>query len=236
VNQMSLRRDASLPEGDEKRRSVERMFNRLAPSYDRMNRVISLGLDRGWRRHTVTELGLSPGSLVLDLACGTGDLCDELDAVGYQPLGVDYSAGMLAAAHTRAPLVRGDAAQLPMRAGSLDGVISGFALRNFVELTQVFGEIARVLRPGGRFAALDAAVPANPLLRAGNAIWFRGAVPVLGRVLSRHGDAYSYLLRSTAYLPAAAVLADALGEAGFTDARHHTLAGGSVLVLTGTRR
>jgi demethylmenaquinone methyltransferase/2-methoxy-6-polyprenyl-1,4-benzoquinol methylase len=225
----------SLPEGDEKRRSVEAMFDRVAPNYDHMNRVISLGLDRGWRRQTLDELGLPPGSLVLDLACGTGDLAQELIASGSRTIGVDFSAGMLAASHTDAPLMRGDASRLPLRDASFDGVVCGFALRNFVELTGVFSEIARVLRTGGRFAALDATVPTNPLLRIGNAIWFRGAVPVLGRLLARDGEAYSYLPKSTAYLPAPAVLADALCEAGFVDARHHTLTGGSVLVLSGTR-
>jgi demethylmenaquinone methyltransferase/2-methoxy-6-polyprenyl-1,4-benzoquinol methylase len=225
----------SLPEGDEKRRSVEAMFDRVAPNYDHMNRVISLGLDRGWRRHSLDELGLPAGSLVLDLACGTGDLARELIASGSRAVGVDFSAGMLAAAHTDASLIRGDASRLPLRDASFDGVVCGFALRNFVELTGVFSEVARVLRTGGRFAALDATVPTNPLLRIGNAIWFRGAVPMLGRLLARDGDAYSYLPKSTAYLPAPEVLADALGEAGFVDARHHTLTGGSVLVLSGTR-
>jgi demethylmenaquinone methyltransferase/2-methoxy-6-polyprenyl-1,4-benzoquinol methylase len=225
----------SLPEGDEKRRSVETMFDRVAPHYDHMNRVISLGLDRGWRHHTLDELGLPEGSLVLDLACGTGDLARELTARGSRAIGVDFSAGMLAASHADAPVVRGDASQLPLREDSLDGVVCGFALRNFVELTGVFGEVARVLRPGGRFAALDATVPTNPLLRIGNAIWFRGAVPLLGRMLARDAAAYSYLPRSTAYLPSASVLADALGEAGFVDARYHTLTGGSVLVLSATR-
>lgn len=231
----ALRPDGSLPEGDEKHHTVERMFDRLAPRYDRMNRVISLGLDRGWRSHTVTELGLPAGSLVLDLACGTGDLANDLAAAGHRAVGIDYSAGMLAAAHTGAALVRGDAAQLPFADGTFDGVACGFALRNFVELTAVFSEIARVLRVGGRFAALDAAVPTSPLLRVGNTIWFRGAVPLLGRVLAHDRDAYSYLPKSTAYLPSPSVLAEALGEAGFAEARHHTLTGGSVLVLTGTR-
>jgi demethylmenaquinone methyltransferase/2-methoxy-6-polyprenyl-1,4-benzoquinol methylase len=231
----ALRRSSSLPEGDEKLRTVERMFDRLAPQYDRMNRVISLGLDRGWRRHTVSELGLPTGSAVLDLACGTGDLSNDVASCGHRAVGVDYSAGMLAAAHTGASLIRGDAAQLPFCNGSFDGVVCGFALRNFVELTSVFSEIARVLRVGGRFVALDAAVPTNPLLRAGNAIWFRGAVPLLGRALAHDPEAYSYLPKSTAYLPSPTVLADALGEAGFTDTHHHTLTGGSVLVLTATR-
>ena len=142
---------------------------------------------------------------------------------------------MLGAAHTPSPLVRGDALQLPFGDGSFDGVVCGFALRNFVELTAVFSEVGRVLRAGGRFAALDATVPTNPLLRAGNAIWFRGAVPLLGRVVAHDADAYSYLPRSTAYLPAAPVLADAIHEAGFADARHFTLTGGSVLVLSATR-
>jgi demethylmenaquinone methyltransferase / 2-methoxy-6-polyprenyl-1,4-benzoquinol methylase len=234
VNTTNIRR-GQLPEGGEKYRAVERMFDRLAPDYDRMNRLISLGLDRGWRRHTVAELGLGADARVLDLACGTGDLCDELVASGAVPVGIDYSAGMLSSAHTRAPLVRGDAARLPFRDAGLDGVICGFALRNFVELTQVFGEVSRVLKPGGRFAALDAAVPSNPLLRAGNAIWFRGAVPLLGRLLTRDGDAYSYLPRSTAYLPPADVLGDALEEAGLVEIRHHTVTGGSVLVISGTR-
>lgn len=231
----TFRRGGSLPEGDEKRRTVERMFDRLAPQYDRMNRVISLGLDRGWRKHTVSELGLPAGSAVLDLACGTGDLANDVASSGHRAVGLDYSAGMLAAAHTGAPLVRGDASQLPFCDGRFDGVVCGFALRNFVELTSVFSEIGRVLRVGGRFVALDAAVPTNPVLRAGNAIWFRGAVPLLGRALAHDADAYSYLPKSTAYLPSPSVLADALGEAGFTDTRHHTLTGGSVLVLTATR-
>ena len=226
---------ATLPEGEEKRRQVEDMFDRVAPRYDRMNRIISLGLDRGWRTRTVTELGLPAGSVVLDLACGTGDLSDDVVGAGLRAVGVDSSAGMLDSAHTRAPLVRGDALQLPFADGCFDGVVCGFALRNFVELTAVFGEAARVLRRGGRFAALDATVPTNPLLRVGNAIWFRGAVPLLGRVLAHDPGAYSYLPRSTAYVPAAPVLADAIEEAGFEDARHFTLTGGSVLVVSATR-
>jgi demethylmenaquinone methyltransferase/2-methoxy-6-polyprenyl-1,4-benzoquinol methylase len=226
---------ATLPEGDEKRRQVEEMFDRVAPRYDRTNRVISLGLDRGWRARTVAELGLAPESWVLDLACGTGDLSDDLEQGGLRAVGVDSSAGMLAAAHTRAPLVRGDALALPFADASFDGVVCGFALRNFVELTSVFAEVARVLRRGGRFTALDATVPTNPLLRVGNAIWFRGAVPLLGRLLAHDAAAYSYLPRSTAYLPAAPVLADAIEEAGFQDARHFTLTGGSVIVLSATR-
>jgi demethylmenaquinone methyltransferase/2-methoxy-6-polyprenyl-1,4-benzoquinol methylase len=224
-----------LPQGDQKRRDVEKMFDRVAPRYDRMNRIISFGLDRGWRRKTIAALDLTTGSRVLDLACGTGDLANELLAHRLVPVGADFSAGMLAAAHTDAPLVRADGAALPLAAGAVDGVVCGFALRNFVDLDVVFAECRRVLRPGGRFAALDATVPTNPVMRAGNAVWFRGVVPVLGRLVGHDRAAYSYLPRSTAYLPAHDALARRLEQAGFTDARVRTFTGGSVLLMTGTR-
>ena len=227
-------RDA-LPEGESKRVAVEGMFDRLAPRYDRMNRVISLGLDRRWRRRTVASLAVPPGSLVLDLACGTGDLCRDLAAVGCPAVGVDFSAGMLAAAHVSTPLARGDAASLPFQEGAFDGVVCGFALRNFVDLEVVFRECARVLRRGGRFVALDAAVPEHLLMRLGNTVWFRGAVPLLGRLLSRDPSAYRYLPRSTAYLPDTPELVAGLQRAGFGAVTHVVLTGGSVQLLAGTR-
>ena len=232
---ITVKHENALPEGTAKRQAVEGMFDRLAPRYDRMNRVISLGLDRRWRRRTVAALDLPPESLVLDLACGTGDLSNDLTAAGMSPIGLDFSAGMLAVAHTCAPLTRADGAALPVRHDAFDGIVCGFALRNFVELGAVFRECARVLRPGGRFAAVDASVPANPVLRAGNAVWFRGAVPLLGRLLASDADAYQYLPKSTAYLPELDELARQLARAGFYDTRTDTLTGGSVLLLTGTR-
>jgi demethylmenaquinone methyltransferase/2-methoxy-6-polyprenyl-1,4-benzoquinol methylase len=235
VNAPVLGHDGSLPEGRAKYAAVEDMFDRLAPRYDRMNRIISLGLDRGWRRRTVDALGVVPGSRVLDLACGTGDLCRDLATRGHHPIGVDYSAGMLAAASIDTPLVRSDGGALAFGDGAFDALTCGFALRNFVDLDAVFAECARVLRPGGRFAAVDATVPSNPIMRAGNAIWFRGAVPLLGRVVAHDAEAYAYLPKSTAYLPSAPELTAKLGAAGFRDVRHAVLTGGSVLLLSGTR-
>lgn len=230
-----LGRDGSLPQGDEKRRAVDDMFDRVAPRYDRMNRVISLGLDRRWRKHTVASLGLPRGARVLDLACGTGDLSRDLADAGYEPVGLDRSDGMLAAARTHAPLVRGDGEALPFPDASLDGVVCGFALRNFVALGTVFGECARVLRADGAFAALDAAVPERALLRAGNAVWFRGAVPLLGRLLAHNAEAYRYLPKSTAYLPEPMALIGLLRDAGFHDAARTTMTGGSVQLITGVK-
>lgn len=230
-----LGRGGELPEGEQKRRSVEAMFDRLAPRYERMNRVISLGLDRRWRDAAVLALGLPRASVVLDLACGTGDLCRDLAASGFAPIGLDVSAGMLERARTSAPLVRADASCTPVHDGALDGITCGFALRNFVDLGEVFAECARVLRRGGRLVAVDAAVPSNPVLRAGNAVWFRGAVPLLGRVLTDDAEAYRYLPKSTAYLPAPGPLAEMLTEAGFRDVLVRGLTGGSVVLLEGTR-
>jgi demethylmenaquinone methyltransferase/2-methoxy-6-polyprenyl-1,4-benzoquinol methylase len=231
-----LGRDGALPEGEEKRQAVEAMFDRVAPGYDRMNRVISLGMDRRWRRCAIAGLALAPGERVLDLACGTGDLCRDLTASALVPIGIDVSEGMLRAATTDAPLVRGDGAALPVPDGALDGLVCGFAMRNFVDLTAVLEECARVLRPAGRIAMLDAAVPGNPVMRAGNAVWFRGAVPMLGRLFARDAEAYRYLPRSTAYLPDAAALVAAFEAAGFESVERTTMTGGSVQLVTGTRR
>ena len=141
------------------------MFDTIAPRYDLVNRIMTFGLDRRWRAATVASLGLPPTDTVLDVACGTGDLCRELSGAGYRPVGVDLSSGMLEHARTIAPLVHADALQLPLAAAAVDGAVSGFALRNFVALDPLFAELARVVRPGGRIALLDVATPTRPLLR-----------------------------------------------------------------------
>jgi demethylmenaquinone methyltransferase/2-methoxy-6-polyprenyl-1,4-benzoquinol methylase len=228
--------EVSLPQGDDKHRAVEAMFDRIAPRYDRLNRIISLGQDRRWRRHTVAALRLAPGATVLDVGCGTGDLCDVVAATGYAPIGVDFSAGMLAAAHTRAPLARADALALPVPDASTDGVVSGFALRNFVDLERFFRECVRVLRPGGRLAALETAEPTGPLLRAGHNIWFRRVVPFVGATLAHDAAAYDYLPRSTAYLPPAGDLLALVEAAGFAAVARRTFTAGAVQLITGTRR
>lgn len=227
--------DGTLPEGEAKATAVEAMFDRIAPSYERTNRLISLGLDRRWRRHTVASLGLRPGSTVLDLACGTGDLCRTLRDAGLAPIGIDISAGMLESAHANAALVRADILDLPMADESADGIVCGFALRNVVSADAFFHECARVLRPGGRLAVLDATVPTNPVMRAGHALWFGRIVPVLGRRVSTDPEAYSYLAKSTAYLPPPNELLGMCGEAGFIGVRRRAFTGGSVFLLTATR-
>ncbi len=224
-----------LPQGSDKEVAVEAMFDRIAPTYDRANRVISLGQDRRWRRRTIAALSVPRGSTVLDLACGTGDLCRDLESVGQHPIGIDVSAGMLANARTLAPLVRADVLRLPMPDGAIDGIVCGFALRNFVDLTAFFSECSRVLRPGGRIAALDAAIPDRAVMRAGHKIFFMGMVPVLGRLVAGDAEAYRYLPKSTAYLPPVDELLAIVGRAGFISVTRQTMTGGAVQLLTGTR-
>ncbi len=211
------------------------MFDTIAPRYDLVNRVMTVGLDRLWRHRTVAALDLSPGSVVVDLACGTGDLCRDLAGAGHIPLGVDLSIGMLGHARTTAPLVQGDGTALPLPDRSVDGVVSGFALRNFVSLPPVFSELARVVRPGGRVALLDVATPANPLLRAGHAVYFGHVVPRIGGLLSDPA-AYRYLPRSVAYLPPGDGISALLEAAGFGAVRRQLLSGGITQLITATRK
>jgi demethylmenaquinone methyltransferase / 2-methoxy-6-polyprenyl-1,4-benzoquinol methylase len=224
---------AVLPDIDDKPRAVEAMFDRIAPRYDALNRALTFRMDVGWRRTTVRALALEPGARVLDLACGTGDLCRELDAAGLAPVGADFSLGMLRAARSDAPLVRADALRLPVATGAVDGITCGFALRNFVALAPVFAECARVLRPGGRLALLDVAEPTSAPARAVHGVWFRKVVPFVGGLVSDR-DAYRYLPASTAYLPPLADLLELVVTAGVADVSRRTLGFGAAQLITGT--
>lgn len=225
----------SLPTGDAKATAVRSMFDTIAPRYDLVNRLMTFGMDRGWRRRAVASLTLDAGATVIDVACGTGDLCRDLARDGYRPVGIDLSAGMLAHARTSAPLAQGDGLRLPFADRRVDGAVSGFALRNFVAFDPVLAELARVLRRGGRIALLDVATPANLVIRTGHAVYFGHVVPRIGGLLS-DGAAYRYLPRSVAYLPAVADLLDLVRAAGFDAVERRLLSGGIAQLITATRR
>jgi demethylmenaquinone methyltransferase / 2-methoxy-6-polyprenyl-1,4-benzoquinol methylase len=227
-------RDEGLPQGEEKGRRVRDMFDAIAGRYDLVNRVMTFGMDVGWRRRAVRQLRLPGGALVADLACGTGDLCRELSRDGYRAVGFDFSLGMLAKATTDVPLVQADVLRLPLADRSVDGATCGFALRNVVDLEAFFAEIARVVRPGGRISLLEASQPDGPLMRAGHAVYFRRMVPMIGGLLSDR-EAYAYLPKSMAYLPPVAEMVTAVRDAGFPDAERVPLSGGIAQVLAGTR-
>jgi demethylmenaquinone methyltransferase/2-methoxy-6-polyprenyl-1,4-benzoquinol methylase len=210
------------------------MFDAIAPRYELVNRLMTFGLDASWRRRTVSALGLPAGSVVLDLACGTGDLSRTARARGLTPIGADLSFGMLAASHGTGPLVQADASALPLASGSVDGIVCGYALRNFTDLDACLGEMGRVLRPGGRVSLLEVGEPESKLIGMGYRLWFERVVPVIGGLLSDRA-AYRYLPASTAYLPSPDELREKLRAAGFSGVNHHHLSGGLSQLVTATR-
>jgi demethylmenaquinone methyltransferase / 2-methoxy-6-polyprenyl-1,4-benzoquinol methylase len=224
----------TLPEGDDKRDAVRDMFDAIAPRYDLVNRIMTFRLDGRWRRRAVRALDLPAGSLVLDLASGTGDLCVDVRRAGHRPISVDLSLGMLRADHSGAPRVQADILRLPVPDGRADGVTCGFALRNVVDLATFFAELGRVVRPGGRIALLDVGVPPNRLVRWGHGVYFGRVVPRIGGWLS-DAAAYRYLPRSVAYLPAPEELVAMLRRTGFGDATHQFLSAGVTQLFAGTR-
>ena len=225
---------SGLPEPEEKARAVRGMFDRISARYDLVNRVMTFGLDTGWRRRTVAELRLPGNAIVADLACGTGDLCDELLEAGYRAVGFDFSHGMLVHARTSAPIAEADILRLPMADASVDGATCGFAMRNVTDLGALFAETARVVRAGGRAGFLETAEPEGRVMRVGHAVYFRRIVPLIGGALS-DGEAYRYLPRSTAYLPHPQRLLSMVRGAGFEQVERFPLAGGAAQLLVATR-
>lgn len=224
-----------LPSLEDKAHYVRSMFDRIAGRYDLLNRLMTLGLDRTWRRRTVSSLQLAVGARVADVGCGTGDLLVELDRAGLVGVGIDLSLGMLAAGRrSGAPLVQGDAGALPFPNRCFDGVVTGFALRNFVRPRAVFDELARVLRPGGRLVILEVDRPSSALVRLGHSVWFNAVVPRLGAALS-DAAAYRYLPQSVAFLPDEESLRQLLHEAGFCSIDKVQVSGGVAQIVSAQR-
>jgi demethylmenaquinone methyltransferase/2-methoxy-6-polyprenyl-1,4-benzoquinol methylase len=212
---------------------VQRMFDRIAPVYDVMNRVMTAGLDQRWRRATVRAV-VRPGDRVLDAACGTGDLAIIAAKTGATVTGVDFSEPMLARARRKAPeleWVRGDLLKLPFADETFDAATVGFGVRNVSDLARSLAELRRVLRPGGRLAILEITRPRGAL-RWFYSLWFDRVVPVLGRVLPG-GEAYTYLPASVRRFPGPDELAAQL--VGFKDVQYRTFAGGIVALHTGVK-
>lgn len=251
---------------------VRETFDAIAPRYDFLNRLISLGRDRSWRRRatalllravaesrdaSTTEeprprrrLGLrlteslgrsdpSPTTalqrsieppLVVDLACGTGDLAAELTKAGAKVVGVDFSERMLAFAHCRCSLVQADVTRLPLRDSAFDGAISGFALRNVDDLGRFLRETRRVLRPGAPLVVLEVGTPRFVPLRIAQRLWLRKAVPVLASFVASR-EPYKWLGRSLTNLPSEGTLTAALRQAGFEDVGFFGLDGGVAQLL-----
>jgi demethylmenaquinone methyltransferase/2-methoxy-6-polyprenyl-1,4-benzoquinol methylase len=212
------------------------MFDRIAPVYDLMNRVMTAGLDRRWRRLTA-EAVVRPGDRVLDACCGTGDLALACARAGGRVTGLDFSERMLERARRKGPeleWVQGDLLALPFEDGAFDAVTVGFGVRNVEDVARAFRELRRVLEPGGRLAVLEITRPRG-LLRPFYGLWFDRVVPLLGRVLPG-GAAYTYLPASVRRFPGPEDLARLMREAGFADVRFRLFAGGIVALHTGDAR
>jgi demethylmenaquinone methyltransferase/2-methoxy-6-polyprenyl-1,4-benzoquinol methylase len=207
------------------------MFDRIAPVYDAMNRVMTAGLDLRWRR-LAAAAAVRPGDRVLDAACGTGDLAlADRRAGAASVTGLDFSPRMLARARRKAPglaWVEGDLLALPFAEGVFDAATVGFGVRNVADLERALSELRRVLRPGGRLAILEITRPRGAL-RPFFSLWFDRVVPALGRLLPG-GAAYTYLPASVARFPVAEELAALMRRAGFADVRFRLL-GGSIIAL-----
>jgi demethylmenaquinone methyltransferase/2-methoxy-6-polyprenyl-1,4-benzoquinol methylase len=225
---------------------VRAMFDRIAPRYDAMNAVMTLGLDRGWRRAAASAAGLGPGMAAIDVACGSGALTRELARrVGPEGrvVGVDAATRMLARAGAHRQdasaavptWLEAEADALPLPDATMDAATIAFGLRNVPDYGAALRELVRVTRPGGRVVILELATPTSPLGRLVAATWFRHVVPRLGR-LAGAGDAYRYLPTSVDTYPSPARIADALRDAGTVAVRWWRLGLGMVTIHVGTRQ
>ncbi|HYQ11486.1 MAG TPA: bifunctional demethylmenaquinone methyltransferase/2-methoxy-6-polyprenyl-1,4-benzoquinol methylase UbiE [Gaiellaceae bacterium] len=213
---------------------VRRMFDRIAPFYDAMNRVMTAGLDRRWRKATIEET-VQHGDRVLDACCGTGDLAVAARRAGAgEIVGVDFSEQMLERARRKAPeleWIQADVLALPLEDATFDAAVVGFGVRNVEDLEGAIRELRRVLRPGGRLGILEITTPRGPL-KVFYRVWFDRIVPLLGRLLPG-GDAYTYLPASVRRFPGPEDLADLLNANGFDGVRFRRFGGGIVALHVG---
>jgi demethylmenaquinone methyltransferase/2-methoxy-6-polyprenyl-1,4-benzoquinol methylase len=223
---------------------IAAMFDGIARRYDTLNRVLSLGLDQRWRRRAVRALALTGRERVLDLCTGTADLALGLAQAtppAARVVGVDFAPAMLTRARhkvaraglsARVALVRGDATAIPLDAGTVDAATIAFGIRNVVDPARACREIARVLRPGGRLVVLEFGRPRIPGISTLYRWYFRYLLPLVGRFVSRHREAYSYLPASVEAFPTGDAFVAVLHEAGFSDGRHVSLTAGIVYMYT----
>ena len=239
--------ESGAPSLDKDPRRIAAMFDAIAHRYDRLNHLLSVGLDRRWRRLAVAALDLPDGARVLDVCTGTADLA--MTAARHQTapravLGVDFAGAMLALGRQKlheaglervVRLVRGDACRLPCPSGAVDAVTVGFGIRNVVDTSRAIEEMFRVLKPGGRLTILEFGEPRLPVARAVYLWYFRRVLPRIGRLLSRHTEAYAYLPASVSAFLSPAALAAILRASGFSRVRVDRLTLGVVYLYMGRK-
>ena len=227
---------------------IAEMFDAIAGRYDFLNHLLSAGLDRRWRRKAVVSLAFAGGERVLDLCTGTGDLAVAARTAAPKParvIGVDLAGAMLRVGQEKLrrgamagaiALVHGDAVRIPLADRSVDAVTIGFGIRNIENIAAACGEIHRVLRPGGRIAILEFAIPTMPGVRAAYLWYFNRVLPLIGRIVSRHNAAYKYLPASVGAFASPDEFVKILRQAGFTDVSASPLSLGIVFLYTARRQ
>jgi demethylmenaquinone methyltransferase / 2-methoxy-6-polyprenyl-1,4-benzoquinol methylase len=217
---------------------VRAMFDRIAGVYDLMNGVMTAGMHHRWRSRAADLARVGPGSRVLDVATGTGDLAVELSARGAEVVGMDFSERMLELAREKAPGIAfeaGDAQALTYADGSFDAATVGFGARNFGDLAGGLREMARVVKPGGKVVVLEITTPTKPPLSTFFSLWFDRLVPALGKVAG-DSDAYTYLPASVKRFPDAPSLAALMHDVGLREVGWLLTAGGIIAIHHGTKR
>jgi demethylmenaquinone methyltransferase / 2-methoxy-6-polyprenyl-1,4-benzoquinol methylase len=240
-----LASDRELPVsgGPEKRAYVRAIFTAIAPTYDRLNRIISFRLDQRWRRHAVRRLGWerAPEGVYLDLCAGTmdfGAMLARQSGFRGRIIGADFAPAMLRLGRNKADRlapVTADALDLPFPKAAFDGAMVGWGMRNLVDLDAGLSEAARVLKPGARLVILDMTLPPSPLLRRAFQLYFRRVLPWIGRRISKHTTAYDWLPESTQRFPPPAELARHMEAHGFRDVRYKLFVGGVCALHEGIR-
>lgn len=233
-------------DNEAKRNQVRRMFDSIAPAYDTMNRLMTLGIDRRWRRKTVAEVVGAHPAAILDIATGTGDLAIAMAraAADATVTGVDLSEGMVevgrrkvaaAGLADRVSLAVADALALPFADNSFDVITVAFGVRNFEHLAEGYGEMLRVLRPGGRLCVLELTPPSSALVKPFYAAYTRGVIPLVGKLISGDSDAYTYLPKSIAAVPAREAMTALIAGAGFAAAAYRSFTFGVCTLYTATK-
>ena len=237
------RADAAAAGGAEKRAYVQQIFSEIAPRYDLLNHVLSMNIDKAWRRRALEALAWRavPQGRYLDLCAGTLDvgaqLVREAKFDGYV-MAADFAEPMLRMGDGKAPRntlgpVAADALQLPVGDGVFDGAIVAFGIRNVAALDEGLREVRRALKPGARFVILEFSTPRNALVRAGYQCYFHFVLPTIGRIVSGHKTAYSYLPKSVAHFPVEEELASRMSAAGFRDVTWTPLSFGIAAIHVG---
>jgi demethylmenaquinone methyltransferase / 2-methoxy-6-polyprenyl-1,4-benzoquinol methylase len=237
------RADAAAAGGAVKREYVQQIFSEIAPRYDLLNHLLSLNIDKGWRRRALETLSWrqAPTGRYLDLCAGTLDVGAQLvreAGFGGFVFAADFAEPMLRGGAGKAPRevlapVAADALRLPVADGAFDGAIVAFGIRNVASLDAGLVEVRRVLRPGARFVILEFSTPRHALVRAGYQFYFHSILPLIGRLISGHPTAYTYLPRSVANFPVEEALAARMRAAGFRDVQWTSLSFGIAAIHVG---